>query len=388
MPILVALFLFLVLPAVALAWLPSPFLWISVSWALFFFARVRPNRHRRRGPVFLYVGVALLAFAGVETFFLVLEGRKVQRTEENEGPSLGQGHEILGYAPTPGARQHAHLEFEGETIFDVDYTIGEDGLRIAPPVEKPPTDGSILFFGCSYTFGEGVEDDEALPYRTGVLLDGRYRPYNFAFGGYGPHHMLASIEHGRVETRVKEPPRFAVYWAISSHVGRAAGPKPWDPRGPRYVLQQDGSVRFDGQYDDPRPEKPLSFAERCDRSLRRGLRKSHLLRTVVDRRVETAEDYALWVGIVAESQRRLQERYPGLEFHVILWDCRHVDWEPMLEALEAGGFAIHRASRILPDFDDDLYRWLLSRHDRHPNARTDAALAEYVARSIVGDGAR
>lgn len=383
LPLLVLLTL-LALPAVALSWLPAPFLWISVGWALFFFLRIRPNRARRRGPVYLTIGAALLAFAAVEAVFLVQDLHPVQKANEGEGEKLTRDDDVLGYAPSAGARRHVRAEVDGETLYEVDYTIGDDGLRVAPPTVETGASESILFFGGSYTFGEGVNDDETLPYRTGELLGGRVRPYNFAFFGYGPHHMLASVEHGRVASTVKAPPRHAVYLAITDHVDRAAGPKPWDPHGPRYVLEPDGSVRFDGHFDDPRPPPQLSLGEELDRAVRHELRKSYLLRRLVRYRAKTPGDVALWAGIVADTRRRLEALYPGIEFHVLVWDSPYVDWEPLHAALAAGGQQTHRASRILPGFEDDFRAWLLGAKDRHPNARAYDGLAAYVAREIVG----
>jgi hypothetical protein len=73
-------------------------------------------------------------------------------------------------------------------IYDVTYTIDADGLRIAAGLDENPHDNRcMLFFGCSFTFGEGVDDHEAMPYVAGTLAN--LRAYNFGFPGYGPHQM-------------------------------------------------------------------------------------------------------------------------------------------------------------------------------------------------------
>ena len=76
------------------------------------------------------------------------------------------------------------------------YTIGPNGLRVSPPYEEVADVPCALFFGGSFTFGTGVEDDEALPYVAGILSEGKYRVYNFGYRGYGPHQMLAALESG------------------------------------------------------------------------------------------------------------------------------------------------------------------------------------------------
>jgi hypothetical protein len=122
-------------------------------------------------------------------------------------------HEILGYAPLPNTRPHHIKYYKDELIFDVVYTIDANGLRKSPPYEPGKDPGSILFFGDSFTFGEGVKDEETLPYLTGVKARGNYHIYNFGFRGYGTHQMLSAIEHGMVENLVKEPPKFVIYQA-------------------------------------------------------------------------------------------------------------------------------------------------------------------------------
>ena len=88
----------------------------------------------------------------------------------------------------------------GETLYAVVYSVDKRGLRVEPPLAPGHGDRCVLFFGCSYTFGEGVNDAETLPYRTGVLAEGRLRMINFGLHGYGPHQMLAvraAVRRGR-----------------------------------------------------------------------------------------------------------------------------------------------------------------------------------------------
>ena len=110
---------------------------------------------------------------------------------------------------------------DDEPIFDVVYTTNEAGLRASPPSAEARE--SILFFGGSFTFGTGVNDDETMPHRGGVATKGKYRVFNFGYAGYGPHQMLAAIEGGLVDEIVIEPPKYVIYQAIPHHVERAAG---------------------------------------------------------------------------------------------------------------------------------------------------------------------
>src|SRR5207247_10000624 len=106
--------------------------------------------------------------------------------------------DTLRYAPDANRRVTARKLYRDQVLYDVTYTIGPDGLRVAPPAYDVAVGGCVVFFGDSVSFGEGVNDDQTFPYLVGLKTEGRYRIYNFAFSGYGPHQMLAALQAGRV----------------------------------------------------------------------------------------------------------------------------------------------------------------------------------------------
>ena len=52
-------------------------------------------------------------------------------------------------------------------------------------------------------YGEGVEDDETLPFLVADMATG-ITPYNFAFHGHGPFDVLAQIESIDFSEEVRE----------------------------------------------------------------------------------------------------------------------------------------------------------------------------------------
>jgi hypothetical protein len=170
---------------------------------------------------------------------------------------------------------HKEEYYTGESHV-VTYNIDRDGLRISAPKGQINGERSILFFGCSFTFGEAVEDEETLPYQLGRLLTYPYSVYNFGFEGYGPNHMLAALEAGLATNIVASPPEFVFYQAIPDHVKRIVGGHPWIKYGPIYHLSASGSVTLVGHFDDSvnvRTPAP-------DGLVIRQLKKSFLLRAL------------------------------------------------------------------------------------------------------------
>jgi hypothetical protein len=271
----------------------------------------------------------------------------------------------------------------------------------------PPSNGSnkntdcVLFFGDSFTFGEGVNDDEALPYLVGQQSGGQYHTYNFGFHGYGPHQMLAMLEYRLEEKIINCKPRFAVYQAILDHLIRAAGQAAWDTHGPRYVLERDGRVTFAGHFDDVRGV----FDDIGDNALvsrvTYHLKKSLLFQEIFGhpgqptrRRKVQGDDITLFLGIVDFTRNIFESRYPGGEFHVIFWDDKDLSHEndkesgscetcnAVIEGLYGRGIKVHVISDILTDYHSDKQKYRIS-HETHPNALAYRLIATYLTEDIL-----
>lgn len=54
----------------------------------------------------------------------------------------------------------------------------------------------VMFFGGSFTYCDGVEDYETLPYLFQEISQGQYQAYKFGFSDYGAYHTLLILESG------------------------------------------------------------------------------------------------------------------------------------------------------------------------------------------------
>lgn len=367
-----ALFLILAITAVAVGLtaeetLPSVSAWLAAlgfAWTYW----------GGRGRVVAF-NLASLALLGAS--YLAWSHETVERIQNfSAAAGLFRPDVAMGHRPDPGLHTTARMMVGDEVIYDTAYTFDADGLRVHPPEAADAPDDCVLFFGCSYTFGEGVGDNEAMPYVVGTLAQGRYRIRNFGFSGYGPHHMLAAIETGLVARVARCKPRFAVYQAHPHHVTRAAGKWWWDERGPRYVQAEDGSVRRSGNFNDPKQSRSLSS------SLTHDLIDSL---PMLDREQTTPEDIRLAHGIIRQAKEQLTALYPGIEFHVLYWDIGN----PHL--FGPGWFSeditVHDLSEVIGSgkgqWPDGWEQDVLLPRDVHPTAATHARIARYVGTSIL-----
>jgi hypothetical protein len=107
----------------------------------------------------------------------------------------------LGYGLVPEMQVRASRKKNQQLLYEVIYSTDALGRR-SSPVAEGPRPHFILFFGDSYTFGEGVNDDETLPSFTGQFAP-QYRPYNYGVGGYGPQQMLAKLQTEDIRQEVE-----------------------------------------------------------------------------------------------------------------------------------------------------------------------------------------
>lgn len=372
-PVLAAI----LLTIICLKFLPIPFVWVLWAWTLVFL----------NGFLFLKMGfvrVAMFNAAIIVAVLAIAESYCAFRPDLR--PTYSEPYmvsdDILGTVPIKGTHARSTEFGYGLPIYDVTYTIDANGLRVAPPSTVSESHGSILFFGCSFTFGEGVKDDQTLPYQVGIQSQGQYKVYNFAFHGYGPHQMLAAIESGRVRDIVAEPPRYAIYQVIPDHVARVAGKIPYGQHSPRYVLNADDTVRLAGHFDDA--EKPAS---RLEAKLVGQLHKSMLFRTLESLKPRTnEEDVHLLLAIVRKSRDLLVAEYPGIEFHIILrqnFDYEQARYQELQKEFSQMNIPVHLLENILPDYNADPQRYWLNPHDRHPNSLQNRLIAEYVVTKIL-----
>ncbi|WP_437658995.1 hypothetical protein [Sorangium sp. So ce1182] len=370
--------------AASLARLGAPFPWIAAAWAIVAVAAALLPRDGRRRLAWANVAAALLAFGLAEAFLSIQrapdpdEGIRMSGTYVTPGFYF-RSDDDLGYAPRAGVQVTARKLVHGRKLYDVVYTIGGNGLRVSPP-ERAPVSSCVIFFGDSFAFGEGLNDDEALPYRVGELGGGAYRVYNFGFHGYGPHQMLSALERGLADRTIDCAglPVHVIYEAIPDHVLRASGGYPWDQHGPRYVLGP-GGVTLAGHFDDGGPIR---------KRLRAWLGASEIYARVFGpERGPGKVDVERFLAIVAQSKRTIEARWRGATFTTILWldlqDPRTGQLKTTLrDGLRARGVDVRTADAILPGYFDHIPRYHMV-DDGHPNAYANDLVARYVARAIL-----
>ena len=282
---------------------------------------------------------------------------------------------ILGPVPAKNMVAPVIAKYKDEVLFDVTFTIDSNSHRITPPFNNRAGAKSIVFFGCSMTFGYGLEDDEPFPYVTGVNLHGDYKIYNFGFGGYGTHHMLAALEHGIASKIIKVEPEYIIYTAIPDHLRRILNRKSWGDSDPKYILE-NGEAKYVGSFNQ-------------DKSLYNTVSNKVLESMIAGKFFkEQIDNYGieLFGAIVKASRDHAKKLYPNSKFIVIFWGdsyeaekCRK-----MKQALTKNGIEIHDIDAMIPKYYTEYQKYQIKPpKEPHPNALACKLIGDYITNKIV-----
>ena len=348
-----------------------PYVWIALVGTGVAGVAFATTRGRARivsfnvGAVILVLGLAeLVAWRATPLAALRTDADPVFVTQD---PILGNAgvHDL-----TTTVTRH-----DGDSLlFHVRYTLGPRGWRVTPFAGADSTAPVVEFFGCSLTFGEGVPDSATLPAQLSIASGGRLRTLNFGFPGYGPHQMLAILDHRLEDGAARGQVVLGVYQAIPSHIYRVLGRTSWDS-GPRYRLDPAGHVRFAGHFVSASTSLLLNVLDR-----------SFLVRKLVDgwnERLDDA-DYRLYFAVVEAARQEFLAHYPGARFVTLYWDTRTPTPEllaldrRLLAGLTAHGMPVYAMSRVLPGYPAEASRYLLGPHDAHPNELAYRILARFL----------
>jgi hypothetical protein len=161
---------------------------------------LRYRRRQRRGDLAAALGLlvawpavmiaselAIISWHGAYLRAADLEPRAATR-KPVMGDSVHTGDPLLAWVPRPGARTR-HVS---KGNFDVTYVIDGQGRRAIP--SSPGAARTLHFFGDSFTFGHGVENEETALAILARALGGRANVANYGVMAYGLEQMFLRFQ--------------------------------------------------------------------------------------------------------------------------------------------------------------------------------------------------
>ncbi len=305
----------------------------------------------------------------------------------------------LGSGPMPNSIINSKKIKNGEVVYDVNYTIDKDGHRITSNfTNNKNSKKSVLFFGCSFTYGEGVFDIQSLPYVFHENMKNEYDVYNFGFSGYGAHQMLVILENDLEKQSINnhKPIKHVFYQAILDHIRRAKLSKDLG-----YELSDDGNLYFAKAVDvlEVKKEPNKSLLDKYILNVKNNSRSFILNRVlskfpseenqINDEKI-TDRDRDLFLKIVEKSRNIVYKKYKS-DFTVILWDLIKNNNELVAEdsynlsyitkGLDRMNIKYILISDILLDHKNDSEKYTI-KGDGHPSALSHKEIAKYISNAI------
>lgn len=239
-------------------------------------------------------------------------------TDRAAGAWVSGADQPLGYAYQPNLgplRSRLVGEQTGRPIYDVEYTIDSRGNRVSTHQPTGPAP-LALFVGCSFTFGEGLNNADTLA--SAFARQTGWRTVNAGMHGYGSHQAYTLLASPALLTqRVGNRLDLVIYRMIGDHAARASGRYAWDRHGPCYQRRADGSLEAQGPFSRCRRRWGwLSATNNVLETLSQSREPfTRDLAASLDRAINEPRDHARQLALVLGMKRQAEAR--GARFLVL-----------------------------------------------------------------------
>ena len=128
---------------------------------------------------------------------------------------------LLGYRPNGNTFSYGKKMFLDTTVYSMAYHLDSYGHRFTPN-SLVTNEKFAAFLGCSFTFGDGLNDNETIPFyfsKNSKIFNG----YNFGYSGYGPNQALIKLQHDSLNKIITEKDGIGFYVFIHDHINRTIG---------------------------------------------------------------------------------------------------------------------------------------------------------------------
>lgn len=261
-------------------------------------------------------------------------------------------------------------------VYRVTYTMGEHGRRITPGSVNRPAGRALVFFGGSYTFGQGVNDEETLPNAVAKRVEG-WRVLNFGYPGYGPGQMLERLENAETLDEFSGDEVVLVFTFIPNHVRRVIGSMrvatAWGREAPYYALDGDGGVVRRGT---------VSHGRGVVSTVYRWLAKEPILKHYdVDVPVRIGGSHlAHTAEVIAAARDRFLEQFPEGRFVVVVYPDKP---DAEFSGAEIAPYLVARDVEVLDyaaRLGDDSHYWIAD--DTHPTGVAHDRVGAWIVEDL------
>ena len=225
----------------------------------------------------------------------------------------------------PADTQRHEIIIRGlDTIINAEYTFDRFGRRLMP--ERRNVTQATIFMGCSYTFGDGVSDNQTLPYQY-YENDTTKNVYNYAIDGWGPQQTLKLLQKRNIRNEVLGDTVTGIYVFIEDHLRRVICDKhhvvSWTKDFDCFAIEHD-SLISKGTFAEQYPYRLWFY--------------KIITETKVFDRFDiplhpTIDSYRITAGIIKQSALAFGHQFKQSRFYVVIYPGQDTHIIPYLETL-------------------------------------------------------
>ena len=119
---------------ISLEYLPFPFVWIALSFFLVLLFASKLCQKTFFKVLWVNISAIILALGIYESYLQIKNDNSTDKIREVYSRDYVSADEILGYSPPKNTVGYWKKYHEEDLIYDINYTIDSDGLRISPPL--------------------------------------------------------------------------------------------------------------------------------------------------------------------------------------------------------------------------------------------------------------
>jgi hypothetical protein len=272
---------------------------------------------------------------------------------------------VYGYVYPSNTQRHETVYYADSLLLEADYTFDSLGRRYTPQ-DHIHKQRSTLFFGCSFTYGDGVNDAETLPAQY-ASLDTNSDVFNYAIDGWGPQQTLQELTHRDLIAETNSDTALGIYVWIDDHLKRAALFKShyfnWTQYFPCFILQGD-SLLYKGNFESAYPYRAAMF-KLLDHSI--------FLKNIDIPSHVSNYDYQLSCAILRASQKAFLRQFKSGRFIVLIYPGSDPELIPYLKRAGLDYISCDKVELGQSDF--------IPRHG-HPNKAANKKLSKFLFESV------
>ncbi len=208
---------------------------------------------------------------------------------------------------------------------------------------------SIVIFGCSFAFGDGLEQEQTLHYLLSKQL--KRMVWNRAFIGWGPQNMLYQLKNDEFYKTIYVEPEAIIYVSFIGQ-SRRIFHETFLPNAQVFYKYTKNGLK----------QSLFSSGTFGYGYLARSLRRAYTDKFVSDKQREEAI-----INHFLDAKKEINKHWQDTKLYVLLYTYDLVE-EKAFEKLENYGFHIIKADKLI---NKDLLslEYQISEYDAHPNAK-------------------